>query len=108
HGRSCARLRRPVRLLVARTPCGRSGSRQGHSLRIKQRIDGMMHGWGWSLSPPRSICVEPCRLRSLLRLAAFLALAAPAAFAAEVISVTVDATETSQKLLHTKLIIPVK
>jgi predicted metalloprotease with PDZ domain len=67
-----------------------------------------MHGWGWSLSPPRSICVEPCRLRSLLRLAAFLALAAPAAFAAEVISVTVDATETSQKLLHTKLIIPVK
>jgi predicted metalloprotease with PDZ domain len=52
--------------------------------------------------------VEPCRLRSLLRLAAFLALAAPAAFAAEVISVTVDATETSQKLLHTKLIIPVK
>jgi predicted metalloprotease with PDZ domain len=52
--------------------------------------------------------VEPCCLRSLLRLVAFLVLAAPAAFAAEAVSITVDATETAQKLLHTKLIIPVK
>src|ERR1700733_14564235 len=68
----------------------------------------MIPGWGWSLFAPRSTCVEPCRLRSLLRLAAFLGLAAPAAFAAEAISVTIDATETAQKLLHTKLVIPVK
>jgi len=52
--------------------------------------------------------VEPCCLRSLRRLVAFLVLAAPAAFAAEAVSITVDATETAQKLLHTKLIIPVK
>jgi predicted metalloprotease with PDZ domain len=52
--------------------------------------------------------VEPCRLRSLLCLATFLALAAPAGLAAEAISITVDATQTAQKLLHTKLIIPVK
>ena len=52
--------------------------------------------------------MEPCCLRSLLRLVAFLVLAAPAAFAAEAVSITVDATETAQKLLHTKLIIPVK
>jgi predicted metalloprotease with PDZ domain len=52
--------------------------------------------------------VKPCRLRSLLRLATFLALAAPAALAAETISLTVDATQTTQKLLHAKLIIPVK
>jgi predicted metalloprotease with PDZ domain len=52
--------------------------------------------------------VTPCRLRSLLRLTIFLALAAPAALAAEAISITVDATQTAQKLLHTKLIIPVK
>jgi predicted metalloprotease with PDZ domain len=44
----------------------------------------------------------------LLRLTIFLALAAPAALAAEAISITVDATQTAQKLLHTKLIIPVK
>jgi len=52
--------------------------------------------------------VEPCPLRSLLCLATFLALAAPAGLAAEAISITVDATQTAQKLLHTKLIIPVK
>lgn len=52
--------------------------------------------------------MTPCRLRSLLRLTIFLALAAPAALAAEAISITVDATQTAQKLLHTKLIIPVK
>jgi Peptidase M61 N-terminal domain len=52
--------------------------------------------------------VEPCRLGSFLGLAIFLTLAAPAALAAEAISITVDATQTAQKLLHTKLIIPVK
>src|ERR1022692_906627 len=52
--------------------------------------------------------MEPCRVRSLVFLASVLALAACGALAEEAISVTVDATRTQQKLLHTHLVIPVK
>jgi predicted metalloprotease with PDZ domain len=48
------------------------------------------------------------RTGSLVFLASLLALAASAAFAQETISVTVDATKTRQKLLHTHLVMPVK
>jgi len=47
-------------------------------------------------------------VRSLTLLASVLALAASAALAEEAILVTVDATRTQQKLLHTHLVIPVK
>jgi predicted metalloprotease with PDZ domain len=52
--------------------------------------------------------MEPCRIRSWVGLATLLVLAAPVALAGEAISVTVDATQTAQKLLHVKLMIPVK
>jgi predicted metalloprotease with PDZ domain len=52
--------------------------------------------------------MEPCRIRSLAFLASILALTMSAALAEEAISVTVDATRTQQKLLHTRLVIPVK
>ena len=45
---------------------------------------------------------------SMTFLASVLALATSAALAEEAISVTVDATRTQQKLLHTHLVIPVK
>src|SRR5579871_135628 len=48
------------------------------------------------------------RVGSLIFLAAVLALAASTALAEEAISVSVDATRTQQKLLHTHLVIPVK
>ena len=51
--------------------------------------------------------MKPCRLRSLVCLAAVLVLAAPAALAGETISLTVDATRTQQKLLRAHLVIPV-
>jgi predicted metalloprotease with PDZ domain len=49
-----------------------------------------------------------CRFRSFVFIAVVLALAASAALAEEAISVTVDATKTQQKLLHARLVIPVK
>jgi predicted metalloprotease with PDZ domain len=49
----------------------------------------------------------PYRVRSFVFLASFLALAASAALADEAILVSVDATRTQQKLLHTHLVIPV-
>src|SRR5215469_13893446 len=52
--------------------------------------------------------MEPYRFRWLVFLAAVLALAASAAVAEEAIVVTVDATRTPQKLLHTHLVMPVK
>lgn len=52
--------------------------------------------------------MEPYRVRSLVLIAAVLALAAPAGLAEEAILVTVDATRTQQKLLHTYLVMPVK
>src|SRR5580658_4086042 len=52
--------------------------------------------------------MERCRVRSLVFIALVLALAASAALAEEAISVTVDATKTQQKLLHARLVIPVK
>ena len=48
------------------------------------------------------------RIGSLVFLAAVLSLAASVAFAEEAILVTVDATKTQEKLLHTHLVIPVK
>src|SRR5271168_2432959 len=48
------------------------------------------------------------RFRSLVFFLSVLALAASAALADEAISVTVDATKTQQKLLHTHLVMPVK
>ena len=48
------------------------------------------------------------RVRSLVLLAAVLMVAASATLAEEAILVTVDATKTQQKLLHTHLVIPVK
>src|SRR5580658_10267488 len=56
----------------------------------------------------RSIGMDPRRIRLFVFLASILALAATAAFAEEAISVTLDATRTQQKLLHTHLVIPVK
>jgi predicted metalloprotease with PDZ domain len=52
--------------------------------------------------------MDPRRIRLFVFLASILALAATAAFAEEAISVTLDATRTQQKLLHTHLVIPVK
>ena len=52
--------------------------------------------------------MEPYRVRSLVFLASVLALAASAALAEDAILVTVDATRTQQKLLHTHLVMPVK
>jgi predicted metalloprotease with PDZ domain len=52
--------------------------------------------------------MEPRRLRLLVFFVSVLAMAASAAFADETISVTVDATKTQQKLLHTRLVMPVK
>ena len=52
--------------------------------------------------------MERYRVRSFVFLASVLALAASAALAEETISVTVDATKTQQKLLHTHLVMPVK
>lgn len=51
--------------------------------------------------------MNPCRLRTLVCLAAVLVMAAPAALSGETISVTVDATRTQQKLLRAHLVIPV-
>jgi predicted metalloprotease with PDZ domain len=48
------------------------------------------------------------RIRSLVLLGAILAVAASVALADEAISVTVDATKTQLKLLHTHLVMPVK
>ncbi len=48
------------------------------------------------------------RVRSFLFLALVFSLAASAGLAQETISVTVDATKTQQKLLHTHLVMPVK
>src|ERR1035437_8057037 len=56
----------------------------------------------------RSICMERYRVRSLVFLASVLALAASAALAEEAILITVDATRTQQKVLHTHLVMPVK
>src|SRR6202042_2405400 len=66
-----------------------------------------MHGSVYSVFL-RSICMKPYRVRSLVFLASVLALAASAALAEEAILVTVDATKTQQKLLHTHLVMPVK
>jgi hypothetical protein len=52
--------------------------------------------------------MESYRVGSLVFLASVLALAASAALAEEAILVTVDATRTQQKLLHTHLVMPVK
>src|ERR1700735_2915088 len=52
--------------------------------------------------------MEPHRVRSLVFLVSVLALAASATLAEEAIVVTVDATRTQQKLLHTHLVMPVK
>ena len=52
--------------------------------------------------------MEPYRVRSLLFLALVLVLTASAALADEAIQVTVDATRTQQKMLHTHLVMPVK
>ena len=52
--------------------------------------------------------MQPKRVRSLVFLASVLALAASAALAEGAILVTVDATKTQQKLLHTHLVMPVK
>jgi predicted metalloprotease with PDZ domain len=52
--------------------------------------------------------MERCSIRSLVFVVSVLALAASAALAEEAISVTVDATKTQQKLLHARLVIPVK
>ena len=49
-----------------------------------------------------------CRIPSLIFLAFAPALAAPAAFAANAISLTVDASLTQQKLLHVRMEMPVK
>jgi predicted metalloprotease with PDZ domain len=49
-----------------------------------------------------------CRLRSWLFLATALILTSSVALAAETISLTVDATKTPQKLLHSHEVIPVK
>src|SRR5258708_36213704 len=53
-------------------------------------------------------CMVSYRSRSLVFLASVLALAASVALAEEAIVVTVDATRTRQKLLHTHLVMPVK
>jgi len=52
--------------------------------------------------------MKPKQIRSLVFLASILAMAASGALAEEAISVTVDATKTPQKLLHTHLVMPVK
>lgn len=52
--------------------------------------------------------MRSCRIRVLAFLASALTLAASAAFAEDAIAVTVDATKTQQKLLHTHLVMPVK
>jgi predicted metalloprotease with PDZ domain len=52
--------------------------------------------------------MELYRIRRLVFLASVLALAASAALAEEAIIVTLDATRTQQKLLHTHLVMPVK
>ena len=49
-----------------------------------------------------------CRLRSWFLLPSILILTASVALAAETISLTVDATKTPQKLLHSHEVIPVK
>jgi predicted metalloprotease with PDZ domain len=54
------------------------------------------------------IFMERYRVRSFILLVSVLALAASAALAEEAIFVTVDATKTPQKLLHTHLVIPVR
>ncbi|MFZ0731846.1 MAG: M61 family peptidase [Candidatus Sulfotelmatobacter sp.] len=51
--------------------------------------------------------MKSCRLR-LVFLASVLVLSASAAFADEAIMVTLDATKSEQKLLHTHLVMPVK
>jgi predicted metalloprotease with PDZ domain len=51
--------------------------------------------------------MELRRIRLFVFFASILVLAASAALAEESISVTVDATRTQQKLLHTRLVIPV-
>jgi hypothetical protein len=52
--------------------------------------------------------MERYRVRPLVFLASVLALAASAALAEEAILITVDATRTQQKVLHTHLVMPVK
>jgi predicted metalloprotease with PDZ domain len=52
--------------------------------------------------------MKVCSIRPILFFASILALATAAARADEAISVTVDATGIQQKLLHTRLVIPVK
>jgi predicted metalloprotease with PDZ domain len=52
--------------------------------------------------------MQPYRLRLWILLISVFALAASAALAEETISVTVDATRTPQKLLHSHLVMPVK
>ena len=48
------------------------------------------------------------RIRLGMYLALLLPFVVPAVFAQEPISLTVDATQTSRKLLHAKLVLPVK
>ncbi|HEX4137858.1 MAG TPA: hypothetical protein VHY84_24830, partial [Bryobacteraceae bacterium] len=54
--------------------------------------------------------MERCQLRLPMLLAMLFALAATTVFAqpGQTISLTVDATQTPQKILHAKLVIPVK
>src|SRR5579862_6233335 len=61
-----------------------------------------------SLFSFRSICMERYRVWLFVILVSILVLAASAALAEDAISVTVDATRTQQKLLHTHLVMPVK
>ena len=52
--------------------------------------------------------MRPSRIRLGMYLALLLPFVVPAVFAQEPISLTVDATQTSRKLLHAKLVLPVK
>src|SRR5580698_3556860 len=56
----------------------------------------------------RSIRMRLNRVRPLLLFVSIFALAAPAALAADAITLTVDATGTQKKLLHARMDIPVK
>jgi predicted metalloprotease with PDZ domain len=67
----------------------------------------MMHG-GFIHFLEERFCMISYPIRSLVFLASVLALAASVALAEEAIVVTVDATRTRQKLLHTHLVMPVK
>ena len=52
--------------------------------------------------------MQPCRVRWLVFLASVLIVVTSSSLADEAILVTVDATRTQQKLLHTHLVMPVK